>query len=285
MNMLIAVALGVGFGAGVLLVVAGCRGQRVLPSFRRLAPTAARPEVSLAWLAGAFVAGVSIFALTGWIVAAVAVGGLVWTMPRLSSSRSQRDDMVARTEAIASWAEMIRDNMAGSAGLEQALLASAHVGPAPIRLQLARFAARLDRMPLTDALIRLGADLDHPSADLVVVSLVNATQMEARELGPLLGRLAEAIRGDVKMRLRVEVGRARIRTSARIVVATTLATMAFLFLFSRRLLDAYDSFAGQLWLVLVAAVFAAGAWLLRVYGKIDMPERFSARAQRTGATR
>lgn len=285
MNTLIAVAIGVGLGAGVLLVVAGCRGQRVLPSLRGLAPTAARPEVSLAWLTGSFVAGLSVLALTGWIVAAVAVGGMVWTMPRLSSTRKQRDGMVARTEAIASWAEMIRDNMAGSAGLEQALLASARVGPAPIRPQLARFAARLDRMPLTDALIRLGADLDHPSADLVVVSLVNATRMEARELGPLLGRLAEAIRGDVKMRLRVEVGRARIRTSARIVVATTLATMGFLFLFSRRLLDAYDSFAGQLWLVLVAAVFAAGAWLLRVYGQIDMPERFSARAQPTGATR
>ncbi len=285
MNTLIAVAIGVGLGAGALLVVAGLRGQRVLPSLRRMAPAEARPEVSLAWLSGAFAAGLSVFALTGWIVAAVVVGGLVWTAPRLSAARSHRDATVARTEAIASWAEMIRDNMAGSAGLEQALLASAHVGPAPIRPQLARFAARLDRMPLTDALIRLGADLDHPSADLVVVSLVNATRMEARELGPLLGRLAEAIRGDVKMRLRVEVGRARIRTSAHIVVATTIATMAFLFLFSRRLLDAYDSFAGQLWLVLVAAVFAAGAWLLRVYGQIDMPERFAARSDRSGATR
>jgi len=79
------------------------------------------------------------------------------------------------------------------------------------------------------------------------------------------------------MRLRVEVGRARIRTSARIVAATTLVTMAFLFAFSRQLLKAYDSTTGQLWLLLVAGVFALGGWMLHSYGQIDMPERFAAR--------
>lgn len=79
------------------------------------------------------------------------------------------------------------------------------------------------------------------------------------------------------MRLRVEVGRARIRTSARIVVATTAVTIGFLFVFSRQLLTAYDSTAGQLWLLVVAAVFAAGGWMLHTYGQIEMPERFSAR--------
>ena len=285
MNSLAAVPLGAGVGVGVLLVVAGWRGQRVLPSLRRLLPGSRRVEVGVAWLAGAFVAGLAVYLLTGWIVAAVGASALVWMAPRMSGARADRVVVVARTEAVASWAEMIRDNMAGSAGLEQALLASAQVAPGPIAAELARFASRLERIPLTDALVRLGHDLDHPSADLVVVSLVNATRMEARELGPLLGRLAEAIRGDVRMRLRVEVGRARIRTSARIVVATTVATMAFLFVFSRRLLVAYDSLAGQLWLLVVAGVFALGAWLLKTYGRVDMPERFSARANRPEASR
>ena len=42
--------------------------------------------------------------------------------------------------------------------------------------------------------------------------------MEGRDIGALLSRLADSIRTDVRMRLRVEVGRARIRTSARIVI-------------------------------------------------------------------
>ena len=285
MNTLIAVAMGAGIGGGVLLVVAGLRGKQVLPGLARFAPTTGRTDVAVAWFAGALVAGLGVLALTGWVVAAVGVAGLVWWKPRQHGRRDEQQRGVARTDAIAGWAEMIRDNMAGSAGLEQALLAASRVAPASIAPELARFAARLDRMPLVEALIRLGQDLDHPSADLVVVSLVNASRMEARELGPLLGRLADAIRGDVKMRLRVEVGRARIRTSARIVIATTAVTMGFLFLFSRRLLEAYDSFAGQLWLVLVIGVFAAGSWLLRVYGQIDMPERFSARNNQLGGSR
>jgi Flp pilus assembly protein TadB len=101
--------------------------------------------------------------------------------------------------------------------------------------------------------------------------------MEARELGPLLSRLAESIRGDVRMRLRVEVGRARIRTSARIVTLTTIVTIMFMFLFSRDLLSAYDTLGGQLWLIVVGGIFAMGGWLLRRYGEIEMPDRFTAR--------
>lgn len=221
--------------------------------------------------------GLVVFGVTGWIVPAVALGGVVTVGHRFVGGRRERDVLVARTEAVASWAEMIRDTMAAAAGLEQALVASAAHAPAPIADEVRRFAARLDRMPLLDALGLLGEELQHPSADLIVVSLANAARMEARELGPLLSRLAESIRGDVAMRLRVEVGRARIRTSARIVVATTVVTILFMFVFSRDLLSAYDTFSGQLWLIVVIGVFAMGAWLLHTFGEIEMPDRFSAR--------
>ncbi|MDW3220930.1 MAG: hypothetical protein R8F63_20190 [Acidimicrobiales bacterium] len=283
MSLLMAAAAGTGIGLGVLLIVAGLRGQRILPGLDRLFPSATNVETAAAWCGAAAITGIVVYALVGWPVAAVLAAGTVIWLPRPLAARTNRDTAVARTEAIASWAEMIRDNMAGSAGLEQALIASAHVAPAAIAPELRRFAGRIDRMPLVDALGRLGAEVDHPSADLVVVALVNAARMEARELGPLLGRLADTIRADVRMRLRVEVGRARIRTSARIVVATSVATIGFLFVFSRQLLEAYDSLAGQLWLLVVAGVFALGGWLLSSYGQLEMPERFSARTSRTVA--
>ena len=97
------------------------------------------------------------------------------------------------------------------------------------------------------------------------------------DLGPLLSRLAESIRGDVRMRLRVEVGRARIRTSARIVMGVTVFVVVFLYLFSRPLLDVYDSATGQLWLLLILGIFVGGAWLMNHYSQVEMPERFSAR--------
>lgn len=278
-----AAGLGVGLGLGLVLISAGVRGIGLLPSRTRVFPSVERREVAAAWLAAAAVAAAAVWAITGWVLTAFLAAVAVGWLPRGLAARSERVDSVSRTGAIASWAEMIRDNIAGSAGLEQALAASAAVAPTAIEPELRRFVGRLDRMPTIDALGRLGSELDHPSADLVVVALVNATRMETRELGPLLGRLAETIRADVRMRLRVEVGRARIRTSARIVVATTVVTIVFLFAFSRQLLEAYDSAAGQVWLVFVGGVFAAGGWLLRRYGQLDAPERFSARRLETGA--
>lgn len=79
------------------------------------------------------------------------------------------------------------------------------------------------------------------------------------------------------MRARVEVGRARIRTSARIAVATTVATVVFLYLFARHLLEPYDSLAGQAWLLVVAGVFFAAGWLLHRYGRLQAPDRFTLR--------
>lgn len=284
MNVLSAVAVGLLAGLGALLFAAGVRGNRILP--RRTSSATTSPDRELALAAAAVVSALIAWALTGWVVAAGACGSSVWSARRLLDRRGESQRAVARTEAIAVWTEQIRDNMAAAAGLEQALLTSAAHAPAPIAEEVGRFVARVDRgVPLLDALAWLGDDLDHPAADLVVVALANAVRLEARDLGPLLTRLALFIRADVRMRLRIEVSRARIRTSARIVVATTVVTAAFLFVFSPNLLDAYDSVAGQFWLLFVIGVFAVAAALMRSLATAEYPGRFSARREAFGPVR
>jgi len=277
MNVLAAVAVGVLAGMGMLLVTAGVRGNPVLPRPRLRSGSEVDSGRELAWLVASGVAALLVSAITAWLVLAAAAALGVWSSRGLLETRRTDASVVARTEAIAVWTEQVRDNMAAAAGLEQALLASAAHAPAAIAPEIGRFCTRLERMSLLDALGELGRDLDHPSADMVVVALANAVRLEARELGPLLSRLAAFIRADVRMRLRIEVGRARIRTSARIVIATTVATGLFLFVFSPNLLAAYDSFAGQAWLVVVLATFATGMWLLRSFATVTYPARFSAR--------
>lgn len=272
---LASVAIGAGVGLGVLLVVQGIRGRTILGSSNDV--SIANAATYLPWVAGAIIGALVVLSVTGWPVAAIAAMTGVGSVSIRRSRASGNHNTVARTEAIASWTEMIRDNMAGAAGLEQALMAASQVAPAAIRPEVRRFARRLDDQPLAEALALLGEELDHPSADLVVAALSNAARMETRDLGGLLGRLADSIRGDVRMRLRVEVGRARIRTSARIVMAVTVLTALFIFVFSRELLAVYDSPAGQAWLVMVFGVFVLGAWLLDRFSQIDMPERFTAR--------
>ena len=207
-----------GVALGLLMVSAGLRGRAVLPDIQMVFGVDVSVERMMGWGAGAVVAAIAVLGITGWPVAALATFVLVLSGPRLGGRDGGRVDSIARTQAIASWTEMIRDNMAGAAGLEQALMATADVAPKPIQAEIRRFSSHLEDASIGDALASLGDDLNHPSADLVVASLVNAARMEARDLGPLLSRLADSIRGDVRMRLRVEVGRTRIRTSARIVV-------------------------------------------------------------------
>ncbi|MGH9222265.1 MAG: type II secretion system F family protein [Acidimicrobiales bacterium] len=277
MQVLIAAAVGAFAGFGLWLGMTAARGIRVIPDARRLVPKAVPAERATAWLATALVAGVTVGLVTGWPVAGLGVGLGVLIGPAALGGTARRAHDAATADAIATWADMIRDTMAGASGLEEALVQTAAVAPTAIRPQLEDFAHRLRHQPLESALDGLAGDLNHSSADLIVASLAAAARLEARDLGPLLARLAEAIRGDVRMRSRVEIGRARIRTSARIAVTITAATVAFLYLFARNLLEPYDTPAGQAWLMVVMAVFFAAGFMLHRYSQLDAPERFTLR--------
>ncbi len=277
MSTLLMAALGAGVGLGVLLIVLGWRGARILPPLSAFFPAGTGRGSATAWLVGGLLVGLLVVSSTRWIGAGIGVAALVVGLPWFfGGTRTVRQE-VERTQAIATWTEMIRDNIAGAAGLEQALQSTATIAPVPIAREVRSFANRLDSQSVSDALVHLGSELDHPAADLVVVSLANAARMESRDLGPLLTRLSESIRADVRMRLRVEVGRARIRTSSKIVLAVTMLTMVMIYATSAELLDVYDTGEGQLWLLGVFGLFVGALWLMNRYARIELPERFTAR--------
>ncbi len=275
--MLLNAAVGALFGFGLWLGVTAVRGVRVLPEPRRLVPQAVPANRAVAWLAAAVVSGLVVGLMTGWPVAGAATGLGMLVGPAAFGGGARRQQEIAVAEAIATWADMIRDTMAGASGLEESLIQTAAVAPTAIASQLSVFAHRLRHRSLDDALLGLAADLDHRAADLLVAALAAAGRLEARDLGSLLARLADAIRGDVRMRIRVEVGRARIRTSARIAVGTTVGTVVLLYLFAGHLLEPYDTVAGQGWLMVVTGVFFGAGWLLHHYSRLEVPERFTLR--------
>ncbi len=277
MSTVLMAALSAGVALGILLISQGLMGKRILPPLGSVFPDGTTTATATAWTAGACAAALVVFAVTRWVGAAVGMGILVVGVPWFFGSTRQIKQEMERTQAIATWTEMIRDNIAGAAGLEQALSSTADIAPKPIAKEVRAFAHRLDGLTVVEALTLLGRDLSHPAADLVVVSLANASRMEGRDLGPLLTRLADSIRADVRMRLRVEVGRARIRTSSKIVLAVTLATVAMVYFTSRDLLAVYDTFGGQIWLLAVFGLFIASLWMMNHFAQVQLPERFSAR--------
>ena len=280
---LVIASLAAGVGLGVLLVVAGVTGRPVLEGVGAGARSAiAGPGV--ARVAGCVAAFVIVGVVTGWIVGGVLAALTVLALPGVLGGRSQRERAIARTEAIASWTEMIRDSIVAASGLEEAIVATANVAPRPIEPEVRRLVHRLEHQRLPDALVAFGNDLDHPSGDLVVAALVIAARMEASDLSGLLSRLAEATRGEARMRIRVEVGRTRVRTATKVIVGVVIAAVAFLTLVNRDYLEVYDSPGGQVVLAFVGAIFATGGWLLTRMAHIELPDRFTARSSSPSLT-
>jgi hypothetical protein len=259
-------------GVGLVIVLSALRGRALVTRTGvRVVPVPAARTMAVA--ASALVA----WAVTGWPVAAVGAAAALAAGHRLFGGRTAREAGIAKTEAVAAWTEMVRDAIGAAAGLEEALTATATIAPEPLRADVAALVTRLQREPLASALVAFGDDVRHPSADLVVAALAIAARMEASDLTGLLTRLAEAIRGDARMRIRVEVGRARIRTATKVIVAVVAATIVLLTTFNRSYLDAYDTAPGQVVLAVIAGIFAGGGVLLDRMAALQVPDRFSAR--------
>ena len=83
---------------------------------------------------------------------------------------------------------MLHDTLAGAAGLEQAIVASAPVAPVAIRTEVVSCAVAIERDRLGAALRQLAEDVRDPTMDLVVAALLLAAEHQAAHLGDLLGR-------------------------------------------------------------------------------------------------
>jgi tight adherence protein B len=277
MTTLVALATGALAGIGLWFAVGAAAGWELLPPRHAMAVRVHQVQRAATRFGLAALTALVVLVLTGWPVAALlAAVGTVLT-PRLLGGKQARQTAIDKTEAIASWAESVRDTMAAAAGLEEALAATAVAPPAAIAPEVRLLAERLRHQRLTDALAAFGEDLDHPSSDLVVAALTIAARMEAADLGSLLSRLAVSIRDDATMRVKVEVGRQRLRTSAKIILGSVGATVVMLMVLNRSYLDAYDTVFGQLMLAVVGGVFAGGSWLMARMSDIDLPERFVPR--------
>jgi tight adherence protein B len=267
----LAALLGAGTAFGLLLIVLGMAGRDDGPAdletnSRLSRLTSARGPIDRRRVALCLAVGVIVGVVTRWPVAAMLSAAGAWVLPRIIGPDRDHARRVARIEAIATWTEALRDNLSGAAGLEQAITASAIESPEPIRDEVTRLATRLQRgWRLRDALRAFAAELADPTADLVVAGLVMAARGSAGQLGDVLGELAASARAKVASRQRIAAGRKRNRTSARVIVGTTLAMAGVLALLNRGYLAPFDSAAGQLVLLAAGGCFAfAFGWLARL---------------------
>ena len=272
--------LGVALGGSLLLLIATLRGWQPTrhPSRRR----GKRAGGNLLWgtqarrrAAAAAGVGLVVAVLTRWPVAAGATAALIWLWPTMFGAARSSAVQIERLEALATWTESLRDTIAGSIGLEQAIKHSVSAAPAILQPQLLRLEGQLRaRIPLPQALARYAEEFDDASADLVVAALILNSQLRGPGLGGTLTALANSAREELDMRRRIEEGRRSLRRTALIIVAVTALFAGGLAVFSRAYVAPYSTPVGQVMLAIVLAVFAGGLMWIRQAANLKTPERF-----------
>ncbi|MFI9643562.1 type II secretion system F family protein [Micromonospora sp. NPDC051925] len=276
------ILLGLACAAGLILIIDGLRRRPAGPTPSRLARrvwTSADRTRAVAAVVGGFAAAV----LTRWPVAALLTAVAVWTLPRVLGPDRDHHRSLARIEAVATWAELLRDTLSSAAGLEQAITVTAPVTPAPIRAQVQRLADAVRtgvRLPV--ALRALADELTDPTADLVVRALQQAAGYHGGQLTESLTSLAATAREQAQIRMRVATTRATTRTAARVITGTCVVMVAGLILLNRGFLAPYGTLTGQMVLLAVGGVFAGGFWWLARASRIPQPPRILS-APRTSA--
>lgn len=198
---------------------------------------------------------------------------------RIVSMRDSHRDETPLVEALAVWTEQLRDTMAGASGLEQAMTVTARTAPLVVRPAIERLAARIGFGDLSSSIREFAAEVDHPLADFVAAALITAAENQVREMGTLLGHLADCCRDDVAMRTRVWVARARTRSAVRIISVVVVVFVMGLALLDPGYLTPYSTPAGMVMASIVLCSFVSALSMMRRMGRLSTPTRFIARRE------
>ncbi|MBE6475487.1 MAG: type II secretion system protein [Actinomyces succiniciruminis] len=264
-------------GAGIFLLITFIMGVDLLPANTTHTEAGRKPLIRRDLRRILLAAGVvlAVLVLTRWVVLATAGGVLVLVWPLLFGGARQEREAAAKVEALATWAESLRDTIAGAVGLEQAIPATVYAAAPAIREDLALLADRMRvRVPMGTALRQFADDLNDPTADLMVSALIMNSRLRGPGLRQLLGSLADTARAELDMRQRVSASRAGTRRSAQIVVIFSIVVMLALALFNRSFVEPYSSVQGQLVLLVVVGLFAVGLMWMRRLAGVVLPRRF-----------
>ncbi len=240
----------------------------------------ARPPINASTLApfvAACGAGVLAAVATGWPVAFVITAIAAYGLPKLFG-QTAGSVSVLKIEAIATWTEMLQGTLAASAGLSQAIMATAPLSPLPIREPAMALSGRIGAgVHPEEALLRFGDEVADPCADRVICSLILAVSARAQRLGELLAALADSTREEVALRLRIETSRASIRSGVRTVLVFSVAFAVALTVLAHAYLAPFGSAVGQVVLLIVGALYAMGLTLMVVLARPPAPVRLLGR--------
>ena len=207
------------------------------------------------------------------------IGGVrpgLLTIKDLNTRSAEAFDQGQIVEGIATWTENLRDTIAASAGLEQAIFATENFAPRAIAEPVRRLVAGLRYGTFEDALRRFADDVAHPTCDFVVAALITASVHQTRDLAQLLTHLSECARSECHLYMRIWVSRARMRTAIRIISGAVTTFVVGLLAFNTAYLKPFLTVEGIFVMTCISSAFAFALLSLHKLSNIRVPARFLA---------
>jgi Flp pilus assembly protein TadB len=227
-------------------------------------------------LAAGVAAGGAVWAVTGWPAAGLWLGALAAWLPSLAARGRARQAEVAKVEAIARFAEMLRDQILVGADVAHAVTAGARVAPGPIADAIGQLQIGLQTGgDPAEVVTGFAATVDDPMADLLAVGLKMALTRPTARLSELFAEAARATREQASLRRDVEAERRRLRTVTWSVLAAVVGWLTAVYILSGRYLAPYGTPVGQAVLVLAGGAFATGLVALSRMDRVASPGRLS----------
>jgi len=269
----VVVLIGAGIGVGIALVISGLwpTGAPVgrMAAIKRLDP--ANRQAAICAVALALIVGL----VTRWPVGAAIGGAVGWTLrSALQPNTSRR--VTNRLEALATWIEALRDSIAAHRGLLAAIESTVHTAPPSIRDNVAALVVRIKGGVALDAALYTFADeLGDAAVDEAVAPLILASRFGGSDLQSLLATAAANTRDQIALWQRIEIARAKPRRDMRLVIAVTLVFTFGVLLIGHGYFTPFGTPVGQIVLLAVAGLFAAGfAAMNRLSRPQPMPRLF-----------
>lgn len=269
--------------AGIFLAIAGFQpagdGDRAKPAsplverYRRI--RAGMTRATAVRLVAGLVAGVVLFATSGWVIALVAAPAAAVFLPVLLGTTKAKAG-IERLEALQVWTRGFGGLIEGAGSVEQALRASRHNTPPLLAAEIDRMNARLSSGWRTaDALQAFADELDDSTADIVIGHIKINVEQRGAGLGRVLQEVSDTIRDEIKTRRQIEADRSSVRTSQRIITLMLLGLVvgiAIIVPFTGGAFEYYQSPLGQIIITVLLAGYGATLWWQH---RITTPQRLA----------
>ena len=217
------------------------------------------------------VVGVVVTGVTGWPAAGWWMAVLAVWVPSMARRGRERQASIDRVEAVARWADMLRDQIRVGADVIQAVVGSARVAPTAIAPAVQALAARLQVMEPGEPLAAFAAEVDDPMAELLAVGLQVALTRRTARVSDLFAEVARATREQKQMRQAIEKDRRRLRTVVWGALTAVLGWLVLIFVVSGAYFAPYRRPAGQVVLWAAGAAFALGLGALARMDRVRTP--------------